>query len=227
MSLDFLNNLKENLSKNETLSNLADGIQDFITEVSDRLNNSNEELDIVSKITSERKSSLASENSIMKARDETLKEYAKNTMEKGDLYFVFNKVKGTDDYRVIQMSENTDKTVTINSKDLPTNCELNQVMRLNNGKLEVDAVGTEEVLNTIYKKADDILDRQDKKLRDYRQEGHIYTVTEDNNNRIFLWDTTAKPDFEIEEVNFPKDLLQEAKEGSKFIYTNGNYEKVN
>ena len=227
MGLEFLNNLKKNLSKNETLSNIADGIQDFITEVAERLNDSNNnELDIVSIITSEKKASLTSENSIMKARDEILKEYAKNTTEEGDLYFIFNKVKGTDDYRVIQMGENIDKTITVNSKDLPQNSNLNQVMRLKDGKFELDTVGTEKVQDKIYEKAEEILDRQDKKLQDYRKDGHIYVVTEDKNNRIFLWDTTAKPDFEIEEVNFPENLLNEAKEGNKFIYKNGEYEKI-
>ena len=228
MGLEFVNNLKKNLSKKETLSNIADGIQDFITEVAERLNdNNNNELDIVSIITSEKKASLTSENSIMKARDEILKEYAKNTTEEGDLYFIFNKVKGTDDYRVIQMGENIDKTITVNSKDLPQNSNLNQVMRLKDGKFELDTVGTEKVQDKIYEKAEEILDRQDKKLQDYRKDGHIYVVTEDKNNRIFLWDTTAKPDFEIEEINFPKELLNEAKEGSKFIYKKGNYEKLN
>ena len=162
----------------------------------------------------------------MKARDEILKEYAKNTTEEGDLYFIFNKVKGTDDYRVIQMGENIDKTITVNSKDLPQNSNLNQVMRLKDGKFELDTVGTEKVQDKIYEKAEEILDRQDKKLQDYRKDGHIYVVTEDKNNRIFLWDTTAKPDFEIEEVNFPENLLNEAKEGNKFIYKNGEYEKI-
>lgn len=229
MGLEFLNNLKESLSKNETMSNITDGIQEFITEVTEEFNNNtlNSQLDIVAKITSERKVSIASENSIMKARDEILKEYAKSTKEEGDLYFIFNKVKGTEDYRVIQMGENTDKTITVNSKELPQNSELNQVMRLKNGKFEIDTKGTEIVQDTIYKKAEEIIERQDKKLQEYRKEGHVYTVTEDKNNRIFLWDTTAKPNFEIEEINFPKELLNEAKEGSKFIYKNGNYEKLN
>ena len=89
MGLEFLNNLKENLSRNETISNITDGIQEFITEVTEEFNNNiNSKLDIVSKITSERKVSLASENSIMKARDEILKEYAKSTRKKA-IYTLF------------------------------------------------------------------------------------------------------------------------------------------
>ena len=227
MSLDFFNNLKENLSNNEVISNITEGIQDFLTEVSDRLNdNENNNLDIVSEITTARTTSLSSENSTMKARDEILREYAKNTTDKGDLYFIFNKIKDSDDYRVIQMGKDIDTTLKVNVNELPEGSGLNQVMRLKDGKFELDEIGTENVLNKIYKKAEEILDTQDRELQEYRKEGHIYVVTEDINNRIFLWDTTSKPDFEIEEVNFPRQLLNEAKEGNKFIYKNGEYERI-
>lgn len=227
MSLDFFNNLKENLSNNEVISNITEGIQDFLTEVSDRLNdNENNNLDIVSEITTARTTSLSSENSIMKARDEILREYAKNTTDKGDLYFIFNKIKDSDDYRVIQMGKDIDTTLKVNVNELPEGSGLNQVMRLKDGIFELDEIGTENVLNKIYIKAEEILDRQDRKLQEYRKDGHIYVVTEDINNRIFLWDTTSKPDFEIEEVNFPRQLLNEAKEGNKFIYKNGEYERI-
>lgn len=227
MALDFFNKLKENLSKNEILSNISDGINEFITDVADRLNDKNsEEIDIVSKIISNRKTSIASETSIIQARDEILANYAQNTKEKGDLFFVFNKVKGTDEYRIIQMGENTNKTITVEKSKLPNDTKLNYVMRLENGKYTLDTEGTNEIINKIYKKAEEILNRQDEKLDEYRKEGHVYVVSEDINNRIFLWDTTDKPDFEIEEVNFPTELLSEAKEGNKFIYKNGKYEKI-
>ena len=227
MALDFFNKLKENLSKNEILSNISDGINEFITDVADRLNDKNsEEIDIVSKIISNRKTSIASETSIIQARDEILANYAQNTKEKGDLFFVFNKVKGTDEYRIIQMGENTNKTITVEKSKLPNDTKLNYVMRLENRKYTLDTEGTNEIINKIYKKAEEILNRQDEKLDEYRKEGHVYVVSEDINNRIFLWDTTDKPDFEIEEVNFPTELLSEAKEGNKFIYKNGKYEKI-
>lgn len=227
MALDFFDKLKENLSKNEILSNISDGINEFITDVADRLNDKNsEEIDIVSKIISNRKTSIASETSIIQAREEILANYAQNTKEKGDLFFVFNKVKGTDEYRIIQMGENTNKTITVEKSKLPNDTKLNYVMRLEKGKYTLDTEGTNEIINKIYKKAEEILNRQDEKLDEYRKEGHVYVVSEDINNRIFLWDTTDKPDFEIEEVNFPTELLSEAKEGNKFIYKNGKYEKI-
>ena len=39
MSLEFFNNLKQNLEKNDTLSKLVDGVTDFIGELSEALQN--------------------------------------------------------------------------------------------------------------------------------------------------------------------------------------------
>lgn len=225
MSLDFLNNLKESIS-NGGLSDLTNEVKSFLEEISSSLSkNEDEELDIVTKITSEENVSLASKNSIMKARDEILKEYAEATEEKGDLYFIFNKIEGTDSYRVIQMGENTDKTIQVSKDELPEGIKLNDVVRLNSGEYELDEEVTKEVQAKIYEKAEEILEEQNQKLEEYRQEGHIYVVTEDTNGRIFLWDTTSKPDNEIEEIDFPEELKDKAKEGNKFIYENGTYKE--
>lgn len=224
MNLNFLNNLKENIEKNEALSNVIDEVGDFINEVAEKLGKNND-LDIVSEITSERKSTMASENSIMKARDEILQEYANETREKGDLYFVFNKVKDSDDYRIIKFEQDKDSTIKISKDDLPNDVKLNSVLRIKDDKLVLDEKDTKQVIDSIKEKANEILDKQDGILNEYRKEGHIYQVTEDINNKIFLWDTTAKPDFEIEEINFPTELLDKAKEGNKFIYENGTYKE--
>ena len=103
MSLDFFNNLKESLEKNDTLSKITDGISDFIGELSEALQK-NEKLatdtDIVTQIASSNKLTIASENSIIQTRNEVLSEYANNTKEEGPFYFVCNKVKGKESYRV-------------------------------------------------------------------------------------------------------------------------------
>lgn len=65
--------------------------------------------------------------------------------------------------------------------------------------------------------------KQDEKLNEYRKEGHLYIVEEDINDRIFLWDITEKPQYTFEEVDFPKELLNEAKEGTVFQYKDGKY----
>ena len=48
--------------------------------------------------------------------------------------------------------------------------------------------------------------------------------SEELGDNRFLYDLTDSPDFEFEEVNIPKDLLDVATEGSVLKYTNGTYE---
>lgn len=64
----------------------------------------------------------------------------------------------------------------------------------------------------------------EQKLQDYRKEGHLYLVTEDRDGKVYLWDLTDRPKDEIEEKDFPQELLGKATEGSVFKYTNGTYE---
>ena len=96
-------------------------------------------------------------------------------------------------------------------------------MRMQNGKLITDKEATQEILNEINNRAKEVIERQNKQIEDYKKEGHTYLVTEDSNGRVFLWDSTEKPKNEIEDVYFPEELKDKAKEGNKFLYQNGMY----
>lgn len=54
-------------------------------------------------------------------------------------------------------------------------------------------------------------------------EGHLYFVTSDRNNQIYLWDFTDKPEYEFEEKNIPPELQDVAKEGAMLKYENGTF----
>ena len=69
-----------------------------------------------------------------------------------------------------------------------------------------------------------VLLEEDKKLQDNRKEGHLYLVTEDKNNEIYLWDFTDKPKHEFKETILSGELLSVAKEGAMLQYKNGKYE---
>lgn len=131
MSLEFFNNLKQNLEKNDTLSKLLDGVTDFIGELSEALQNvdNKNDIDIVTQIASENKLSIASENEINKVRIEVLNEFANNTKDEEKLYFVFNKVNGEENYRVWEMKDNKRIQTEVNKKDLPLDAKVNSVMR--------------------------------------------------------------------------------------------------
>ena len=61
-------------------------------------------------------------------------------------------------------------------------------------------------------------------LENYRKEGHLYLVTEDRKNKIYLNDFTEKSKVEFKETNLPEEILKDAKEGTMLEYKNGKYE---
>ncbi len=224
MGLDFFNNLKENLEKNDTLSKIVDGVSEFIGELSEALQKGESaNNDIVTQIANSNKLTTASENTITQIRKDVLQEYANNTKEEGTLYFVFNKVNGEDKYRVWEYNGSNRTKTEIEGKDLPEDAQVNSAMRMKNGKLITDKEATQEILNEINNRAKEVIERQNKQIEDYKKEGHTYLVTEDTNGRVFLWDSTEKPKKEIEDVYFPEELKDKAKEGNTFLYKNGNY----
>ena len=50
-------------------------------------------------------------------------------------------------------------------------------------------------------------------------------MSENGKDRACLFDITNNNDEEIEEIDFPQDLLKNAKEGDLFVYKNGEYQK--
>ena len=224
MGLDFFNNLKEILEKNDTLSKIVDGVNEFIGELSEALQKEGSvNNDIVTQIANNNKLTTASENTIIQIRKDVLQEYANNTKDEGTLYFVFNKVNGEDKYRVWKYNGNNRTKTEIEGKDLPKDAQINSIMRVKNGELITDKEATQEILNEIKDRAKDVIERQEQQIEEYKKEGHTYLVTEDTNGRVFLWDSTEKPKKEIEDVYFPEELKDKAKEGSTFLYKNGNY----
>lgn len=68
-----------------------------------------------------------------------------------------------------------------------------------------------------------VLKEQNKKLLEYRKEGHLYMAEEDIKERIYLLDLSANTGKVFEEVDFPKKLIYKATEGAVFKYENGAY----
>lgn len=220
MNLNFFNDLEKN---NNTEKNPFDKIQDFMEDLSKSLLEPSQDIDIVSKIISSHKVTLATENSIYLVREQAIKNYADQTTNLGPLYYVYNKVKNTDRYRVLKIENGTDSMLEVEKSNLPQDASINSAMRQDNNTFILDKASTESINNRIEDEASKLIEKQNEKINSYKKDGHIYLVTEDINGRIFLYDTTSKPKFEIEEVNFPKELLNLATEGRKFVYKDGTY----
>lgn len=129
-----------------------------------------------------------------------------------------------DIYTVLRVENKKITDVEISKEDMPKNIKVNDVFTINDGKYIIDNSATKEIEKEIRNMAEEIIQKQNTMLNDYREEGHLYMVTEELGNNRFLKDLTNSSNFEFEEVNIPNDLLDLAIEGSVLIYTNGTYE---
>lgn len=222
MNLDFFNHLANNIEKNEGVKSFLNELQNFLSNIKIDNNGINQtEVNILDKIKSTRNVSLTSENRISNKKDEILVEYSKKELPNEPIYFLADKVGNH--YRVEKYNNGIRENMRLSKNDLPEEAKVNNIMRIKEGKYIVDKEATSYILEQIEENTNQILDEQDAKLQKYRQEGHLYTVTEDMNDRIFLWDLTAKPETEIEEVDFPNELRTSVSEGTTLLYENGRY----
>lgn len=210
MNLGFFRDLDYNFKNIE--------VGKFIEELEKHLKCKNAEMGILEQIKKENNVSLISENKIRNEQNEILKNYSKN-----EIYFISSKSKIATNYIIFKYKNKKRSTINLSSKELPIDARVNRVLIKNNGRYVLDKNGTEYIKNEITKIAKDILKDQKQKLQEFRKEGHLYIVEEDFNNRIFLKDLNSKSKQVLEEVDFPKELVKQATEGSVFKYENGGY----
>ncbi len=236
MNLDLINNLFNNLKENEF-------VQNFMKELSEHLennigNNSNT-VSSVGEWNNLLSDDLTIDNQkvIAKYRDEMLTErnnilqkYAENTKESGEMYYIYNISENEkNSYNLSNcITEKSNEVITKQIEELPEGAGPGSVLREQNGSFILDVEATETVGEEINQMIQEKLKQQDKYLDSKRIEGHVYEVGEKYSGRIWLYDLSnnANGGMEgIEEIEFPKDLYQIAKEGDLFIYKNGEYQK--
>ena len=213
-------------------------MQNFINELSKYLENNlgkeRTEMPIIEDILSKNNVTTGNENSIRWKFNGVILEYAKQNFSNESMYFVQDSKKtywsnneehyNNDVYSVLKVENNQIEELEINKKDMPSNIGVNDVFTINNDKYVINDIATEELKKEIKNMAEEIINKQNTKLDSYRKEGHLYMVSEELGDNRFLWDLTDAPEFEFEEVDIPKDLLERATEGSVLKYTNGTYE---
>lgn len=212
MFLDKINNLMNNVKRNVEA-------HDFINELKEEIENEN--TSILDRIQKDNKVSIGTKNKIDSKMDEILKNYADETIENGDLYYVVE--KKDNEYIVYKYGQEDDSVLKINENDLVSNVKIYCALRLKNETYVIDAEASAEIENRLINMVNELLEEQNQVLKNYRKEGHLYRVSEKINKSVFLHDITDNPNFEVEEVEFPGELLNEADEGTIFIYENGTY----
>lgn len=216
MKIDFFRDLKNNFrNNNET--------RDFIKDLLNCLDDyeTNENLGLLEQIQQKNKVSTISQNKMLKMQDKILKQYATKTSN--NIYFISSKFETDSAYTIFKYQGNKETTLQVHKKQIPIDAKVNSVLIKENGKYILDNQGTKYVKSKVHEMANKILKEQNQNLNKFRKEGHLYMVEEDINNRIYLLDLSDKSNYVIEEVDFPKDLINKATEGSVFKYENGQY----
>ena len=162
-------------------------------------------------------------DSMLAERNNILQDYAHQT---GDLYYAYSaSMNNPNSYNLANYTPNSKHSViTKNVSELNPNCILGTVLRKQNNSFAIDTEATKIVGQAVNSMIKEKILEQDKYLNSKRIDGHTYEVAEKYNNRVILYDLDIKGgSSEIEEINFPKNLYDSAKEGDLFIYHDGKY----
>lgn len=236
MNLDLVNDLFNNLKENKF-------VQNFMKELSNYLENN---ITNNSKIgdTDYKWNDLFSDDLTLydnkitvKYRDEMLTErsnilqnYAENTKEEGEMLYIYNiSTNERNSYDLCSFKPGkSQEVITKPIEELPEGTQLGSILRKQGENFILDQEATKIVGEEINTMIRDKIEEQNQYLDSTRIEGHTYEVGEKYSGRIWLYDldNVAGGGTEgIEEIEFPKDLYETAKEGDLFVYENGEYHK--
>lgn len=181
-------------------------------------------IELLESIENEKRTSLKSSLEMIDLKNEVITQYAQNTLDEGDLYYISYKGNVDGSYQVLKYGGENKKKFGVLEIDLPDGAGVNTVMRLKDNKYVIDKKATEAITNEIVKSAYKILEKQSNYLQKCRIEGDLYCITEDVYDRIYLTNLSTNEKFE--EVNFPKELFDEANLGDVIKFEKGTYETL-
>ena len=223
MNLDFVNNLFNNLKENKVAI-------DFMNELSDYLENNGWNNLLADDLTiNDTKIISKYKDNMLKERANILQDYAENTKEAGEMYYIYNVSENEKNSYNISKTDKNHKILTLSIDELPKGTQLGSVLRKQGDKFILDANATRIVGKRINEMIEEQIKKQNQFLKDKRIDGHMYEVEEKDNGRIWLYDLNNIEGGgieEFEEIEFPNNLYQMSKKGDKFLYKDGGYQKV-
>lgn len=236
MKLDMVNNLFNNLKENKFVQNfmeeLSKYIENNITNNSKLINSDYKWSNLNSENLTlyDKKIITKFKNEILVARNNILKNYAEKTKESGEMYYIYNISENErNSYNLCSCNqEKSHEVITKAIEELPKGAGLGSVLRKQGENFILDLDATKSIGTEINSMIEEKIEEQNQYLKSKRIEGHVYEVGEKYSGRIWLYDlnNTAGGGMEgIEEIEFPKDLYETAKEGDLFIYKNGEYQR--
>ena len=160
--------------------------------------------------------SKAVDDSIMEIAEREGTLYRKQFTANGSANGGFYNVDKFENGKITHISISEDKVPkTFQNKDI--------IFQFNeNGDIKVRTDLKEKVVNLASEKSSELKAMESKRNNEYKKEGHIYEVIEDD-GYIFLNDITEERDFSIEDIDFIVDSYN--GEG-KYQVINGEYKKI-
>lgn len=230
MNLDLINNIVNDVRNNKFVQNFIKELQNYLeNNVSNNsyINIEKEDISLVNPTHNGNKIIAKYRDKMLAQRGNILNNYAKQTINKGQMYYIYSKnSKMTDGYNLCICEEGKSHTIIETSKDnLPNESRIGSVLRKSGDSYILDKEATKEITEEIYNMKDELLKEQTKFLQSKRIEGHIYEMSENDGDRAWLFDITNSNNEVVEEIQFPKEFLKDSKEGDLFIYKDGQYGK--
>lgn len=233
MNLDLINNITNDIKNNKLVQSFIKELQNYLESSISKnsyINIEKEDIPLINANGYENKITAKYRDKMYIERAHILNTYAKQTSDKGKMYYIYDKnSKMPNGYNLCICEEGNSHTIIEKNKnDLPNGVKIGSVLRKSENDFILDEKATKEISQKIYKMKDKLLKEQKKFLESKRIEGHIYEMSENSGDRVWLYDITNESINGIEgveEIEFPKELLKDGQEGDLFVYKNGKYQK--
>lgn len=220
MNLDLFKNLINSTKENNI-------VQNFINELGEALEKNSErnEITLVDKMLNGRKLTASYRDKINIEKGNIISNYSKKTSDKGDLYYIYSR-NLNNTYNVgIEKDGIYQGDIEVQEEELPMGAGVDSILRVKNGRYLLDEKATEVVQEELIELINRLLEEQDKTLKEQRVEKHLYEFVERSGDSAWLINKTNYTGECFEEIDFPKEVLNKAKEGDIFEYVNGQYQK--
>ena len=220
MNLDLFKNLINSTKENNI-------VQNFINELGEALEKNSErnEITLVDKMLNGRKLTASYRDKINIEKGNIISNYSKETSDKGYLYYIYSR-NLNNTYNVgIEKDGIYQGDIEVEEEELPMGAGVDSILRVKNGRYLLDEKATEVVQEELIELINRLLEEQDKTLKEQRVEKHLYEFVERSGDSAWLINKTNYTGECFEEIDFPKEVLNKAKEGDIFEYVNGQYQK--
>ena len=163
-------------------------------------------------------------------REKILNNYDEKNVGEDEYYYIYSRSAMIEDgFNLCHCKKGKSHEIILLSREkLPEMAHVGSIIVKTPYGLIYDEYGSTEVQNEIDILIERLIDEQENYLNEKRKENHIYEVYEKSDNRIWLFDITDnKYDEEIEEIDFPQELIEKANKGDRFIFKNNTYNIYN